>query len=256
MFRKSTFAIACTAATVLGAVATPVKPASAATLFNCSDLNNACNLGTLISNMGFIQQGDKIFSDFAFIPAPQSAPIKASDVSVTSFTLNPFQHGLQFTGGFFAGPNQVFDYSLFYTVKSLGSAIKDIQLAFNGKATGTGFASIEETVTKPGTIQPILGQASVDTTNIPTSLTDVAILTTPVQEARVEKDMFLMGGPNGTARFSIVDQVVTVTEVPEPGTVGGLLALGSIGIGAMLKKRRSQSDELAFLAVPNDPNNN
>lgn len=48
---------------------------------------------------------------------------------------------------------------------------------------------------------------------------------------------------------------VVAESVPEPGTIGGLLAIGSFGMGLMLKRQRRNSVTLALSSSSNEANN-
>lgn len=249
MIRKSTLALACTAATLVGLAS---APAQAATF----------NLQELIDTSGSFVVGDKSFSNFSCLIARGGAgittPFSCSQINVSTLVKNN-NPGLQFQSGFFSSAGTFIDVLLGYTATVLDptQVIKSVELAFNGAATGDGFASVDETIREAGNAVPILAQASVDTTNIPASLSSVMTLTKPVKSIDVTKDIFLTGGTRGTARISFIDQlIVQRQEVPEANTVGGLLAVGSFGIGMMLKKRRSPSEALAFSPTANNPENN
>ncbi|MEQ9372919.1 MAG: hypothetical protein RIG63_28440 [Coleofasciculus chthonoplastes F3-SA18-01] len=103
-----------------------------------------------------------------------------------------------------------------------------------------GIVRIGEKVTDPVTGLPLLeDNLLVDnltaTTDIGTE--DWADLIYPVKKLRVLKDIQLLGTNGKTASFTILKQEFSQTEhVPEPGAVTGLLAIGSLSVGAMLKR--------------------
>jgi len=245
MLRKSTLALACTAATFVGLAS---APAQAATF----------SLGDLIKNNSTITIGDKAFSDFSCTLSRGGAgittPFNCDQINVTTTTVGG-NYALEFQSGFFSTGGTFLDALLGYTVKVLDPTmwINNIGLSFNGVTTGDGFTNVAETVANSG--GTTIGAATV---TAPTPLSTLISLNEPVKEAKVKKDIFLTGGSSGTASISVIDQwfVQKKVEVPEPGTVSGALAIGAFGVGMMLKKRRSQSDALAFLPVNNDAENN
>ncbi len=149
--------------------------------------------------------------------------------------------GLNFIGGWAALAGDTADLNIGYDVTVTNPAYKidDILLTFNGHTTGTGFTDVTEQVTAiPST--GVLGQASVDTTNIPTSLSSHVVLTSQLTTARINKDFFYSGGQNGTAVVSLITQQLSQsTSVPEPGTYG-MLAGSGIG-GLLLLRRRTKA---------------
>lgn len=249
MLRQFTLALACTATTVLGLASAPAQAAS-------------FNLGQLITSNGSFTVGDKQFSNFActIVDNGFSLPDSCGDILVNTLDNGPF--GITFQSFFFAGPNSAIDTLLDFTVTALDPAklIESVQLAFNGAFTGPlGFTNVTETV-RDAANNEIIGQLFVS--NPPTDLQDPGLeagdfnLTRAVRQINVRKDIMLVAGNNSTASISFIDQRFEQTEVPEPGTVSGLLAVGAFGVGMMLKKRRSQSAMIAFLPIANDPNNN
>jgi len=162
------------------------------------------------------------FSNFSY----SSVVLPASSINVLPFTLAgpPPETGITFTGGFYAAPGTIADYSIFYTVTApAGESLTDAYLAITaGNFNGTGAVSVTDTFTNPttgalvGSVEASLA-LKVNTTTFPDQ-----------QSIRVEKDIILVGGSNG-ATVSIIDQGYSSTSViPEPTSMA-LLGIGMAG---------------------------
>ena len=256
MNRQSAFAVAlaASATAVLGFAAAPA-PAS------------AISLKQLIDTNGFIVNGDKKFSEFRFastcdnvIPL-ECTPFSADQIAVTAVTDPDKNFGIRFNGFFSAPGGHVGDVDLDYTVEVLDPDfwISDVHLDadFNER---DGLVNITERFKdmngNPISLLDMNGNpiTALEVDNDPTN--DVpfppawADLVTPVKKLKVTKDIGFAGfdpvtlEPKSVA-FSIVDQTFSQTkDVPEPAAVGGLLAIGSIGIGAILKRNRQEKNKL------------
>jgi hypothetical protein len=244
MNRKSAFAVACavSATAALGVVA---SPAGATTFTDFVGLDKLLMPTTdpLIfesNGMDFLVD-DKLFSNFSVIigctPDPDcdsaiQGPLDPGSITVEEWFVdnNP---GIRFSDAFFALEGASIDFLINYTVEALdpNQLISDVHLGFNGAATESGFADVVETVRDMN--NNILGQLKVNTEE---NLTDWFFLDTPRQKLNITKDILLIGGNEPTATISEIDQTFSQTPVPEPGTVTGLLAIGSLSVGAMLKR--------------------
>jgi hypothetical protein len=227
MIQKWAVATAVTAATVLGALA---APAQAATF----------NLQNLIDTEGSFTVADNTFSEFfcnvQFSTPGVTTPNNCSEIDVV--TLND---GIKFQADFFADENSAIDVLLGYTVES-PQPINNIGITFDGDFTGDALASVTETVRDAANDQ-IIGQFTVSNSPELTDLQDPQLepllqgdvaLSRAVTKATVEKDI-LVNAFDGTASISMITQTY---QIPEPGTIAGLLAVGSFGVGAILKRHR------------------
>ncbi|MFB2967785.1 PEP-CTERM sorting domain-containing protein [Aerosakkonema sp. BLCC-F183] len=251
MIRNFALGMVCTGVTLLGVVTGPVAAAT-------------FNLGNLIDSNGSFTVGDKLFSDFTATIDCQPAvcnpafvgPIDPDSISVT--TLDTGLEGIRFSGPFFADANNAIDVLIGYSVEALdpNMAISDIHLAFNGQPIppppmGNSRTSVVETVFDLD--NNIIGQTFVS--NPPPILNNAIDLDKPVKKAKVVKDIQLKGGTTGIATISFIDQRVSQTKVPEPGTVGSLVLFGLCGMGLILKRQREQSVNLRLGAVSKDNHN-
>jgi len=233
MIRRGTLAVACTTAAVLGTLAAPAQ----ATTFN---------LGDLVTNQESFTAGDKLFSEFScsIIASGSTRPTTCNDISVITFDDDPF--GLRFQSFFNAAPNSNLEVSIDYMVEALDpdKLISGAQLAFNGAFVGPNAkTSVTETIKD-------MSDVTVATLNVsnpnPTDLQDPEFEPTDMplnqflRKAKVEKDIKIETGANSRGFLSFVDQRFEQTEVPEPGTIGGLLAIGSLGVGSILKQLKQK----------------
>lgn len=226
MIQKWAVATAVTAVTVLGALSAPAR---------------AISIAALQSSNGTLETTDKIFSDFSCLIS--SDPTTNTPTSCEDVEVSLLPNGLKFESNFFAaeGASSFIDVLIQYTVmaKPGTSPFNSIGLAFDGEITNPdGFASITETVVDANDITKLLGSLTV---TAPDDLSDPGFelnqdvpLSESVTKAFVTKDIFLTDG----ARISMITQTY---QVPEPGTIAGLVALGSLGIGSILKRQRKEN---------------
>ncbi len=263
MNRQSAFAVACavSATAALGVVASPAQAfelAPGAELFT-----ESVTLDQLVgTDNGFLVE-DKIFHNFVFQPncsgpgnltcdditdlPPADRP--ASPLFPSQVTVGPSVDqinegsgiGLFLNDDWRANPGWVYDLAFgfdVHVVEDSNQLINDVHLKFIG-TQDQGNIVINEDVSDPVTGENLLASGGLVVDNL-TQTTDILItdgedLTHPVKKLRVLKDINLRGTDGETAEFSILIQEFSQT-VPEPGTVTGLLALGSLSFGAMLKR--------------------
>jgi hypothetical protein len=174
-------------------------------------------------NYSSTASGTTAFPATAVVVLPYSAPPNSG------FTLN---------AGWTASSGAVQDEAISYTVMAAkGTLITDADLAIAGSITGTGTASVGETLINTAT-GALIGTL---TASLPTGVLD-QISFAGVSEITVTKDIILSGGTAGSASVSIVSQGFSVsgTSVPEPTSMA-LLGIGMTGFLAFrrLFKRNS-----------------
>jgi hypothetical protein len=150
--------------------------------------------------------------------APSPADVVVSD--------SPTGTGFILTGGIFAGPGQDNDVAIVYTVSS-PTPITSLTLNGTGFAVGSNDIAVTETVS--GTNYSLqLNSSGSETIPIPnlTSLT-------------ITKDIFVsgIGVTSGTSSWSIIDQTVAFTVIPEPTSVV-LMGTGLVGVLGLGLRRK------------------
>ncbi|MBE9129058.1 MULTISPECIES: PEP-CTERM sorting domain-containing protein [unclassified Coleofasciculus] len=254
MNRQSAFAVACavSATAVLGVGASPAEAFTlqpGATIFT-----TPISLDKLIGTNNAFQVDDKIFHDFVFQTAcagpgnltcddivnlpPADRPV--SPLFPSQVTVGPSENQINLASGiglflnddWRADPGWVYDLAFgfdVHVVEDSDQYIKDAHLKIVGNDTGT--ISIIEDIS-----DPISGAVLAKLSASENKTVDWAEFE-PVKKIRVLKDIQLRGTNGERAEFSILIQEFSQTEkTPEPGTMAGLLAIGSLSIGAMLKR--------------------
>ena len=183
---------------------------------------------------------------------------------VTPFTCNDIEvrgifgaeQGFRLQSVFGAINTSLIDVLVEYMVESLdpGQLISDAHLSFNGSGNPPGGFITNVVEQFKDVSNTVIGQITV--TNPPEAFQDSIIVNPPVSKLNVSKDIGLAAFITpAQANISFVDQTFTHQSVPESSAVAGLLVFGSLGIGAMLKRQRQQSNKLALSATPNESSN-
>lgn len=165
------------------------------------------------------------FSGFSY---SSTASGTASAFPATSVAVLPFlagnETGITFTAGWSVVSNGILDMAITYTVTApAGELINDATLVIAGSVTGTGTASVGETLVNTAN-GALLGTL---TASLPGSPVDT-IFFGGVQSITVTKDIILNAGTDGSASISVVSQGFSSTNVPEPSSVA-LLGIGMTG---------------------------
>jgi hypothetical protein len=181
-----------------------------------------------------VQVGDKLFSDFEYIPSngtgnpANDLPAGAIVVSALS---NPFGFGISFSGPFVPTGNTTNDIVLKYSVAVTDphQLISDVHLGFNGAVVGAGLAQVTEQIMTNGFGTDTVALLNVYNNGLPNpAFNDVVVLLQPREKLFIQKDILFGGGGS----LSIIDQ--TFSQIPEPST----LVLAGAGCFALLALRR------------------
>jgi hypothetical protein len=161
----------------------------------------------------------------------------ATSVVVMAYSAPP-DSGFTLNAGFSAGSGGVQDIAITYTVTAApGTKITDADLGIAGSVTGTGSASVGETLINTAT-GALIGTL---TASLPSDVLN-KISFAGVSEITVTKDIILNGGTTtgSSASISIVSQGFSTGTVPEPTSMA-LLGIGMTGFLAFrrLFKRNS-----------------
>jgi len=187
--------------------------------------------GTLDSLLGTtVSYGGLDFTFETYANPTGNAP--APHVSVTFVGAGTSEVGFILNGSFSAAVGQNNDSDLVYQVSN--TSITDATLFGNPAGTGTGVASVAETIRAgayPGGLAgPLLGTLFISNTSTsgPVSVTfpDTPVIT-------VDKDINSVGGTAGVT-LSQVGQSFSTTAVPEPAS----MALLGIGLSGLFTLRR------------------
>jgi hypothetical protein len=194
-----------------------------------------------------LQQGDKIFANFTWVGP--TGPAGFTITGIGDGTANNL-YGIEFSGGLSQSGIGTSDWQLHYSVtiaSGYNNLISDIHQHANFNGTPLSLVNVtEDVLNAPGGIEVAksnLGEginyAYLDTTDPAAELNDTLVLSTPLQQVWISKDIQLIGlGPNEYAVVSIIDQ--RFSQVPEPTTmIAGALLLLPFGASTLriLRKR-------------------
>lgn len=219
----------------MGVQATPIQPCSTYTNYQ-----QLVNLGTT----GGCTIADKTFSDFTYsMSAVGATPVAANNLTVTTIDSGPSAIGFLFGVALTAGPGQVNDIGVGYTVT--GPDITDASVTMTGgvipPSNTSGSASIAETICPGHVIAGCVSSLPLSVYNIngtPPKTTDTVTFG-GVSTLGVLKDIDVIGG-SGTASISLfTDTVSQGDSVPEPGFYGVLA--GGLGAILMFARRRKKT---------------
>ncbi|MEQ8996750.1 MAG: PEP-CTERM sorting domain-containing protein [Coleofasciculus sp. B1-GNL1-01] len=234
MIHKRRLALAFTAATVATTLAAPAQ----ALVFN---------LGDLISNNQSITVGDKEFGNFECIISQTgtTTPNSCNSINVQTKDDDPF--GLLFQTGFSArststNPSSSLDVFLAYdiTVLDPNKRLDSALLKFDGSGSPPSALANDDVLAKVTQTIKAMDNTTVGTAEVfappANNKTDQVSLDQKLAKARVENQINIEAKNGARGFISVVENRYEQTEVPEPGTIGGLLAVGSLGIGSILKQ--------------------
>jgi len=165
------------------------------------------------------------FSGFGY---SSTASGTATAFPATSVAVLPFISGIEtgvtFTAGWSVVSGGILDLAISYTVTApRGELLDDAILVIAGSVTGTGAATVGETLTNTVTG----GLIGTLTASLPGDPVD-SITFAGVSSITVSKDIILNAGTDGTASVSVVSQGFSSSIIPEPTSLS-LLGIGMAG---------------------------
>ena len=186
-----------------------------------------------------------LFSNFSDMKASSgnAVTLAASSITVTPDFVS-LDEGLGFTAAWSVTSPGSMDSLLSFTVQTVDGSktLNDIDLSFNGAATGSGTTATTETYCVGSTI---------GTAHCPTPIKTIAVSSpsgvsgpvtqfyAPTNALSVSKDIILAAGTSGTASISLVSNTYSQTGVvPEPMSFV-YLGTGLIAIG-LLRRRTAR----------------
>ncbi len=176
--------------------------------------------------------GDLDFSNFSYHPTGTNPP---AALNVEVDPIMGVESGFEFFAGWSAGPGNVQDTAIKYTVTCDGCSITDLVLSMEGAGTsGDSFLNIAET---SGGVEPglLIGQSSSS------SIVSDTEIVRPVGTLNLTKDILINGGTTGFgAAVSQVNNFFSTTTqttmTPEPSLL--LLCAGLVCLLPAAQKMR------------------
>jgi len=152
--------------------------------------------------------------------------------NVTLGNFTPFTQGGEFglTLNYLAVAGSSSNADVAWSYNVAGSFLDDVFMAFTGTTTGTGTASLSETLSNGVTLS-LNSPGSTSTTFAPTASLGVI------------KDQADIAGPEGTSQTSLLTNAFSLTT-PLPGALP-LFATGLLGFWGVRRRRRNQNSAVA-----------
>jgi hypothetical protein len=200
---------------------TVLDPGLTTTVLNTPGLISATSNGNTTTVAG---AESLTFSNFGYTSSASgtASAFPATSVGVLTFT-SGVETGISYVAGWSVVSGGILDMAFTYTVTApAGQSLTDAILTITGSVTGTGAASVGETLVNTAT------GALIGTLTASTGSAQDSISFAGVQSITVTKDLILNAGTNGTASVSVVSQGFSSGTVPEPSSMA-LLGIGMAG---------------------------